>query len=344
MPGGIRLAFAREPDFFHALAILGKLNQSIIATDSRGAIHGMGCRSIRPVFIHGEPTQLGYLSGLRIAPEARQGRLLAQGYAFLHELHADGAARAYLTTIVSGNRPARQLLTSGRGGLPTYLPFGQFTTCALCIGRRKRRRVGNSPFRVQRATDFPVDQLMQFLRTEGRKRQFFPVLEAEDLGSPYLRGLQHRDFYVAAAQGRIVGAAAAWDQSPFKQTLVAGYSGSLRMIRPLLNPLMAVAGFRDLPRPGSELRIRYVSFVCVAGNDPAVLSELLETIYADQQQGHADFLVIGFHERDPLRESVRPFLAIRYESTLYLACWEDGLAFVRNLDDGRIPFLDAATL
>ena len=343
MPGRIRLAFAREPDFFHGLDVLGKRNQSVIATDRHGVIQGMGCRSIRPVFVHGEPTNLGYLSGLRIAPESRHGSILARGYAFLRELHADGAAPAYLTTIVAGNRPVEDLLTSGRAGLPAYLPFGRFVTCAICRGQRKRRRTSTSSFRVQRATDFHVDDLMQFLRTEGRGRQFFPVLAASDLGSPYLRGLQHDNFYVATAQGRLLGAVAVWDQSDFKQTVVTGYSTGLGIIRPLLSRLMTAAGFHPLPPPGAALRTRYLSFVRVVRDDPAILSALLEAIYADQP-GSVEFLVLGFHERDPLQACVRQFLAIRYASTLYLACWEDGLDFVRSLDDGRIPYLDPATL
>ena len=57
--------------------------------------------------------------------------LLARGYQFLRQLHADRRADFYLTTIADENRAAIRLLTSGRAELPVYNPWGRYITLAI---------------------------------------------------------------------------------------------------------------------------------------------------------------------------------------------------------------------
>jgi len=99
-----------------------------------------------------------------------------------------------------------------------------------------------------------------------------------------------------------------------------------------------------MPAPGESLNMLHLAFCCVRNDDPAILTALMEQIYADHQAGGHHFLVAGFHERDPLRAAMIHFLTFRYTSRLYLVCWDDGLEFVNGLDPARIPHLEVATL
>jgi hypothetical protein len=250
---------------------------------------------------------------------------------------------AYLTTVIEDNTAVRSLLTSGRAGLPHYLDQGRYITYALSLNRRRRKFA--SPIQIRCGDAVGLDPILSFLGDAGRCRQFFPALGGPDFGSDYLRGLSPADFRVALnGRGEIIGVAAVWDQNTFKQMTVQGYAEPIRLFRPLLNGALRLAGFRTLPPPGQHLGSLYIAFPCVRGDDPQIMRALLEQIYAEHQNGRYHFLLLGLHERDPLAVVARYFLTFRYISRLYLACWDDGLDFVKQLDPARIPYLELATL
>lgn len=342
MPGWVRLRFEREPDYFHGLGIQGRTNQAMVALEGERLI-GTGCRSIRPMYIDGRALDFGYLSGLRSLPAGRQAGALARGYRFLRERHGDRRVPAYISTIVADNATAIGLLTSGRAGLPHYLDQGRYFTYAVSLNRRRRPPGGQE---LRRGGDVPLADIVAFLNRQGARRQFFPVLTAGDFGTDYLRGLSPADFRVAIGrQGQAIeGVVALWDQSRFKQNVVAGYAGPVRLLRPAINGLLGLAGHRPLPPVGQRLDMLYAAFLCVRDDNLETAQTLLEQVYAERRAGPHAFLVLGFHERDPLRAALRGFPAFRYTSRLYLVCWEDGLEFVSGLDPARIPHLEVATL
>jgi hypothetical protein len=119
MPGAIRVAFARETDFFRSLDIEGPFNQVIIASEQE-QLYGMAVRSVKTVYVNGAEQAIGYLHGLRISDEARRSTLLGRGYRFLHQLHQDGRTPVYLTSIIETALPLinRGLRWSGYQPLP----------------------------------------------------------------------------------------------------------------------------------------------------------------------------------------------------------------------------------
>jgi len=342
MPGWVRLAFGRQPDFFQGVNVQGKFNQVLIAIDQTRVV-GMGSRSIKPVLVNGEKMDWGYLGGLRLRPEVRRTGLLARGYAALKKLHEERPVPAYLTTVIEDNIEARKLLTSGRAGLPHYLDRGRYITHAINLNRRRRKFA--SPFEIRRGDGVGLESILRFLGDAGRRRQFFPALETADFSSEYLRGLRPIDFHVAVGKGdEIVGAAAVWDQSAFKQNIVRNYRTPIRIFRPFLSGALRLAGFRPLPALGQSLNSLYVAFACARDDDPEIMRAILEHIHAEHQNGSKHFLLWGLHERDPLRAAAAHFMTFRYTSRFYLVCWDDGLKFVEGLDPARIPHLELATL
>ncbi len=340
-PGWVRLAFAREPDYFLGVGVQGAYHEVLVMLE-HNRVAGMGCRSIRPAWVNGREAAIGYLSGLRLSPDIRRNGALARAYAACRGMHARHPAPAYLTTVLERNTQAIALLTSHRAGLPHYLDRGRYVTYAICPNRRRPR----APRReVRRGDQVPLGPILAFLNRQGATRQFFPILRTADFGTGYLRDLKPADFRVAlGAGGAIVGVAAVWDQARFKQNIVAGYAPALRLARPALNGALRLAGLPPLPKPGAPLRMRCLAFCCAEENDPAILRAILDHVCAEPRADDLSFLVAGFHERDPLGAAVTAFPAFRYTSRLYLVCWDDGLAFVRNLDAAAVPHLDVATM
>ena len=344
MHGAISVAFHREPSFFAAQAVEGPFRQVLLARhDPGGQIVGLGSRSIRQRYCNGEPTPVGYLSSLRLLQAHRQRGLVARGFRLLKRLHADGRAPLYLTAVAQDNPQARELLTSGRAGLPRYHPAGLYHTLAIPVGRKLAARPTSVEIREARREDLPA--VLEFLRRVGPRRQFFPCYDEADFrgDAGTFRDLAFGDLMLAYRNGRIVGTLAAWDQRRFRQEVIQGYAGALRLLRPVYNIYAGIRGQPRLPEPGAALRCLMAALPVVEDDDAGVFSALVDTLL-HKRSGHAwDYLMIGMHEADPLLPSLRGLPARWYTTCVYTVCWEDGLERMRSLD-GRPWYLELGTL
>ena len=343
MPGWVELALEREPDFFAAAGTLGSVSQTIVGLDG-DAVVGMGCRAIREVYVNGRAASLGYLSGLRVRQDVRGGTGLARGYRFLRHLHEDGRAEAYLSTIVESNRDVQALLEAGRAGLPRYQDLGLYLIFAVALGAWRPGRHPRPDVIVSHVEQPELDRAVAFLNECGRRRQFFPVIQRSDFGSPAWKGLEPRHLLAARRpDGRIEGVAACWDQSAYKQTRVVRYRRLLSAARPLANTVLRLAGLPRLPAEGGHVSALNLSLVCIRDDDPRTLAALLNGVHAEYR-GRRQWLMVGMHEHDPLCRGIRRLTALRYVSRLYAVCWGDGQLFVDGLAPECIPYVDVATL
>lgn len=348
MPGRISVSFRREPSYFSAAEVDGRVRQVVAARDlDSGRIVGFGSRSVTQRYVNGLPTPIGYLSSLRLLAEHRNRGLVARGYAYFRRLHADGRAPLYLTTIADGNVLALTLLTSARAGLPRYHPAGRFLTAAIPWPKNPPRAPGaageSSRCQVRMAMMADRPAVLDFFHRVGPRRQFFPCYGPDDLFTPggALRGLLPHDVVLAIRDGVIVGTLATWDQSGFRQMVVHGYEPPLRWVRPVYNAWARWSGGTRLPGPGDAFRYRYAAVPLVEDDDPAVFAELLDAILT--RDGKCDYLLIGLHQSDPLLSVVRRRRATWYTTHLFHVSWDDGEPVRQSLDD-RPPYLELGSL
>jgi hypothetical protein len=345
MPGAIRFSFDRTPDYLAALCVEGRHFEVLVCRESQTKrLVATGHRSIKPTFVDGEAAALGYLSGLRVDPTARSGQLLARGYAFLRALHACGPARFYLTTVMEENRRAKEVLLSGRLGLPTYYDLGRF--CCVAASLAGHNRVcSNSDVCVRPATAADGPAVVQFLNREGHSRQFFPEYRLEDFGQPsgLLACLEWKDVFLAVRGNDLVGVLAAWDQRALRRWRVTGYAPWLRFLRGPLNLVAGLRGMPRLPRPDCTLDYFVLSLICIRQNDCGVFHALLENILREKWIQYAFFLA-GLHERDPLLSALLARPHVPLPSRLYAVAWEDGAKAVQKLDRQRVPYLELGAL
>ena len=221
MDGPVALSFRREPSYKDAAVVHGDFHQVIIGRDTHreNRIIGFGSRSVRELYVNGEALPIGYLSMLRRLDDYRHGSLLARGFRYFRELHEDGRATFYLTSITEGNERAISTLTSGRGGLPTYRFAGCYLTAALPIPRQCRRSSYSSerfhhrpPLIIRPASEADIETLLEFLHTTGSSRQFFPVYQDRHFldSQATFRDLCLDDILLAFKGQRIVGTLGAW--------------------------------------------------------------------------------------------------------------------------------------
>lgn len=345
MPGAVRFSFEREPDYFGALCVEGRQSEVLVCRGTgTGRVRATGHRSIKPVFVNGQPMPVGYLSGLRLEEPVRNGRILGRGYQFLRERHGDGRVPFYLTTIMEDNRHATAALLSGRCGLPKYHDFGRFCCMAISLNSRGASSV-NTDLRVRNASAGDVSTIINFLQSEGRLRQFFPEYQVADFGKAggLLAHLKWDDVFLVFRGDELVGVAAAWDQRGIRRWRVTGYANWLRALRLPFNLLAKMRRMPRLPKPGSTPDYFILSLVCIRNSDRAAFAALLEEMVRQKRRQYAFFLA-GLHERDPLLPELlaRPHFPL--PSRLYVAAWEDGDAAVQKLDRGLVPYLELGSL
>ena len=341
IPGDIELAFLREPSFFEAARAGNRDTQTMVWRDlEAGEIVGVGERSIRLAYVDGEPAALGYLSNLRGAAEWRKGLGLARGYAYLRTLHADGKVPFYVTTILEENAEAIALLTSERARLPRYEHVGTLITYLLPVHRQRRpRATAAEPVHADGLAD-----AVACLDAWNRRHQFAPVYTHEDLAGAtgLLPGFSLDNLYVAREGSRVRGTLGVWDQSAFKQTVVASYSRRLARVRGLYNAYAAARGVPGLPAAGSQLRLLHGAFLSATGDDAETIQALVERALVDWSGRGASYLVLALAEGHPLGHVLARHAARRLTSRVYAVYWPD--EGVPAFDRRRPLHLEVATL
>ena len=341
IPGSVEVVMQCRPSFFQAQQVKGDFVQVGIGKEREsGTVVGVGVRSISTLYVDSSPVRVGYLSGLRIDGRFRGSSLLARAFRFLKELDKDQQCDFYLTTIVDDNEQAKKVLTSKRAGLPAYIDWGRFCTAYLYPGRTgKEIRHGRNLTFCQGNLE-NREELLIFLNRQGAEKQFFPKIELEDF-TGRLHSSRLEDWYLLYENGQLAAAALKWDQSAFRQTIITGYHGVMRIARHLSRLLAMLSLAPALPAAGSELEQVYVSFCTVRNNDPELCSILLARIYNDTRQS-SGYAVIGFHESDPLLSCLDRFSHKKYWSRLYLVSWHG----TPDIDTAakRLPFLEVACL
>lgn len=343
--GSIRVSLQREPDSRLASTIEGHVHGTIVARDHvNGAVAGIASRSIRDVFINGEPARVGYLGQLRIAPAYRRRReLLQAGFDFCRRLHQrQHEARIYLAAVVADNQQAQRLLSRRAAGWPRFRPIDQLETLAIPVGTAPRSVKGVS---IERGGQVPLEEIVGCLDRAGRRFQFYPRWSVEAFATDRVRGLAAEDFIVARIGNRVVGCLACWDQRAFKQVVVHGYAPGLRRWRWLINAVSPVIGLPRLPAAGTALQFAYLSHLAV---DPEFEDELPAALVAQGREiarsKGLKYVVLGLPRRyRPLAAVKRAFRHRGYESILYVAVWPDGEEHAARLDD-RPPYPEIALI
>ncbi len=344
VPGDVTLAYAREPSYFLGSSVMGPLCQTIVARAAGGEVLAVATRSIRPRFVNGAAEDVGYIGQLRVDAPHRGRWLVGGGFRYLRRLHRDGCVGGYITTIIEGNRAATGILVEHtRRGLPVYREIDRLCTLALTLTHLPdwSRRT----FELRTGDTVDRDELVALLNQAGATRQFCPVYGRDDFAGAgdRQRGFRLADMLVACRGGRLVGALGLWDQGGYKQTVVRGYSPTLRRVKPLYNLAARLVGAQPLTPIGQAMPTIYGAFISIAEDDRRVFAGLLAAAMRRAAQRRYAYLTLGLSTRDPLLSVARRQPHVPYYSRAYTVCWPGEEEFHTRLD-GRIPYLEIATL
>lgn len=343
MRGGISLTFEREPDYFRGCDIAGAEDQTIVAFENERLIC-MGRCSVRTRYLNGSPQRVGYLGELRLDASA-QGRfdVLRRGYQFFREVCDADPPVTWFTSIASDNQRSIRFLERNLRGMPRYDFLGEFVTLLIAVPRRAFARVRL----VSRARATPdagglrcvagcpalAEQMTHLLNEQGARRQFATAWTSEHLRALEEWGLSLGAWQCILRGQELVACAALWDQRPFRQTVLRGFSRTMAMMRPFINLAASAVGTAGISSIGSTVAHGFFSPLAVEAGREELLLALVNTGFSHARQRGLDFLTLGFAASDSSVALLRRHFRCReYRSRLYRVSWtEDGSGLA--LDD-----------
>jgi hypothetical protein len=344
MPGNLTVSFAREPNYFLGCSTMGHRCDVLVARHlPSGELAGVMCHGIRPVYINGTATEVGTIGQVRIAEHHRGKGLLRRGLPLFIERSRPDLPN--FGVMAADNPRARRAMVEHPPPGFVVRDVARITTLGIILRRPKPLRRGSLD--VGHGTEETLDEIVDFLRRESGKRQYYPVYEKDDLlEGRLLRGLALEDIIVIRGSGRIRGTVAVWDQSGYKQSIVRAYGPALQKLRPWHDRAARLWHAEPLPAPGEPLHAVYAAVVCVEDDDQAVTRCLIREAYnAARERGFA-YLLVGLTDQDPLLGAARRYAHVPYRSWLQASAWKPG-EVGRDLYpdlDGRPAFVEIAAL
>lgn len=342
--GNISLLYTRRDDAFASFMREGDEVNIITCRDSENnRIASIAAIAQRTLYVNGEAGKIGYLFNLKTRTRYRRMfRFLAKGYEYCRQVHRDKNLPFFLMTVLEGNRYAIKLFEKKRPFMPDHYPLGSYEVYALKTGMKCKPLPG---FHFRRCDETDMPSVVRFLNEIGRNYQFFPVVRPGDFQDKSKKGLWAGDFYILHDhRGEITACGAVWDQKEYKQYMVRGYKGFLKIIAPF-SGVLPVFGFPDtLSKPGTLLDFFTLSYWAVKDNRPVFFKHFLKNISGCSRAKDYRFFVLGIHEANPFKKVLTRIPHFGYRSKIYLVDWDKSEDKLSRLDRDRVPYLECGTL
>ena len=327
--GDIEVSFTKEPDYLEALRVCADDVQAVIGKVN-DKVEILGTRSLKKAYINGKAETLGYLSDLKISNNAKKMHALSEGFKFMKSLMDDRRAKLHIATIIEDNKQGKIALTwaNKNPNIPNFYDLGIMNTYFILPILPK---FTSQKIKIIRGSADLLEDIVQFLNNEGKKKQFFPVYTKE-----YFLNLPHfniNDFYAAIINNEIVGVIAKWEQTPFKQVVIKKYNNKWKWIKKLTGKI--------LPQENEPIKQFYLSFIVIKNNNNSVFEALLSKIHNNNR--HYKYFSLILHSKDNLNRSLKKFFSIKYKSRLYITEFMEDKEIIKMVDD-RIPYLELAGL
>jgi acetyltransferase (GNAT) family protein len=336
MAGTISLRIDRDPDFFALLRLRGR---SKVFVAARGP-EVIGCLSaaLRTAYLAGAPETIAYVGDMKVHPSF-SGSLVAVRLvqALAADLRRAGVDLGF-AVAADGNHRVLPLL-AGRVGTPRWVPLGRFLVNGLVPSPFQGSSKGYTIDTAQ-AADLPA--IAALLDRFHRARQFAPQLQEDEIAEILSAALEQpfpRTFVARRGQC-VVATLTLCDTGAVKRNVLLSAPGSLRLALALLGVATRPFPGFPLPRMGQALRLLSVRYAACEDQDRAALEALLALARTQAFRHRFTFLMLGLHERDPLRSLVRGIPRFTFSSQAFATSLGDVAGLEKRI--AGIPFEDYA--
>lgn len=302
--GSIELLYTRRPDAYESyMKEPGEAHVFVSKNGERTV--GTCAELIREVYIGGEVCRAAYICGFKKDSDYNGG--VGFGVRSIRSLCRDGID-FYCCSVIADNSDAQRKFEKC-SRLISMKPFAEYRTYIL--NPKVKVKVPAHTLTFRQAEERDTAELIDFLNKEGKRKDLFPVVRS--LGQ--FHGLSYRNFYLLIKDGRIVAAAALWNQTEYKQYVVKKYRRLMKFAR-IANPLLSLIGYIRLPREDSPLDFPMLSFFVSEDDSEEYYRVFLNEIKREIGKKYGMF-VIGIpkgHFASPIFDRLP---SVRFDTKLY---------------------------
>ncbi len=303
--GSIELLYTRRPDACLSYKKESEEAEVYVVKDDE-KILGTVAQIPREVYIGGEIKKAAYICGLK--KDINYSGFVNWGRAFFRSMVKEDID-SYFCSVVSDNSDIINMFDKRKRSIAVTERVQRYTT--YMIAPRFRFKLKERGHTFRRAEREDADRIIEFLNSEGRKKDLFPLIRNLE----QFTDLRLEDFFILEGGDGILAAGALWDQSGYRQYIVKKYNGIMRFAR-LLNPLLGLLGYIRLPRENENISFPMLSFFLSRDDNEEYCKAFLNNIAAEIKKNYGMF-VVGAAESYFAGKIYKKLKSIHFDTEIY---------------------------
>tara|TARA_B110000240_G_scaffold75332_1_gene85762 strand:+ start:1581 stop:2687 length:1107 start_codon:yes stop_codon:yes gene_type:complete len=303
MSGDITLSMERNSNYFKGSEIQNQIGTVYIAIDSQSnKLVGSLSYGKKKVYLNEKEQLLGYFSDLRIHPDCQGTNLMIQLIKYLISKQPECSEHLNVAMIITKNNKMINLINRASDKLLNHLSVPKLTnngTYQTILFPYKKYAKISPGFSVRIAQQDDILQMTHLMKSEGAKKQGYPIYDLSDLNNNYYNCLSISDFILLFKNNILVAMCSLWDQSSYKATRVVKYSQKIYYTRLINNLFVNLFGGISLPKEGEIIKYVTLHSIAVKENSPVYFHELLKFIQSEAKG--VNYILCGLAKEDKLQ-------------------------------------------
>ena len=302
--GLIQAVYTRRPDAYESyMKEFGESRVFVFRNDSR--IIGTCSQIIRDVYVDGKVKRSAYICGLKKDSDYH-GLLYADAGFFRTFMRPD--VDFYYCAVVSNNQDAVAMFHRKR----SFMSVKRITTYdTYFVDPRIKTKEGKNDFTFRQASVKDTAAILDFLNTEGRKKDLFPVVQSLD----GFYNLHIEDFYILEDDHEMKACAALWNTTSYKQLTITKLKGIMKLSRSF-NPVLSLLAFPTLKKENERYDYPILSFFLSKDDNKDYYEIFFHRIKKEIRKNYRVFAV-GLTRNHPIASVLRNLPKITGDSTIY---------------------------
>lgn len=302
--GLIQAIYTRRPDAYESyMKDFGESRVLVIRKENR--IVGTCSEIIRDVYVGGKVKRSAYICGFK--KDSNYHGNLPAGPGFIKALKRPDID-FYYCAVISNNKDAIVKFEKKRSFMS--VKFITTYTTYFVDPRVKIKEIKND-YTFRQASGEDTAAIIEFLNTEGRKKDLFPVIRSLD----DFYNLHIEDFYILEDGHEIKACGALWNTTSYKQLTITKYKGIMKLAR-LLNPLFSLLAFPTLKKENEPYDYPILSFY-LSRDDNKDYYEIFFHRIKDEIKKNYQLFAVGVTRNHVIDSVLKSLPKIAGESTIY---------------------------
>jgi hypothetical protein len=306
------IGYDRSPNFFDFLKYQSQ-NYFVFFTKKEKEITGIATLLLRPGYIHGHKTIVGYLGDLRVKQSKSAFIMWRDCYRDLinsfHEIEEFQGASHLITAVMDHNRKAQKALLKNT----THFLYHKLCPYEMInILTRNPFTLNHPHYQIKNVTTDTLAEYLNFLDSENKKKPFGFIYPDE-----FHFRLKHWDHfqlhhcYAVYDQDKIVGSFALWSPSVCKKIIIRKLSMDMKLLLSplkLLNPPLA---------EGLDVKFLYLNQLELMNGHEVAIRDILHFVFDNKLlKGHHALSLCHFKPQN-LDQYLNGFLKFSEPMGLY---------------------------